>query len=142
MHEDHGIARFTGFETKTVGGVTRDYLELEYKDGDRVFVPSDQLHKISRYVGADAGDPPLSKLGGKQWEQMKLRARRAAQALAGELINLYAERKRRAGHAFPHGRRVAARLRGPLPLPRDARPARGDRGGAAPTWRRRARWTA
>jgi transcription-repair coupling factor (superfamily II helicase) len=101
VHEDHGIARFTGFETKTVGGVTRDYLELEYKDGDRVFVPSDQLHKISRYVGAGAGDPPLSKLGGKAWEQLKLRARRAAQALAGELINLYAERKRRAGHAFP-----------------------------------------
>ena len=101
VHEDHGIALFTGFETKTVGGVTRDYLELEYRDGDRVFVPSDQLHKISRYVGADAGDPPLSKLGGKQWEQMKLKARRAAQALAGELINLYAERKRRAGHGFP-----------------------------------------
>jgi transcription-repair coupling factor (superfamily II helicase) len=100
VHEDHGIALFTGFETKSVGGVTRDYLELEYRDGDRVFVPSDQLHKISRYVGADAGDPPLSKLGGKQWEQMKLRARRAAQALAGELINLYAERRRRAGHAF------------------------------------------
>jgi transcription-repair coupling factor (superfamily II helicase) len=102
VHEDHGIARFTGFETKTVGGVTRDYLELEFRDGDRVFVPSDQLHKISRYVGADAGDPPLSKLGGKQWEQMKMRARRAAESLAGELITLYAERKRRAGYAFPH----------------------------------------
>ncbi|MGH2838477.1 MAG: CarD family transcriptional regulator, partial [Thermoleophilaceae bacterium] len=101
VHEDHGIALFTGFETKTVGDVTRDYLQLEYKDGDRVFVPSDQLHKISRYVGAGAGEPPLSKLGGKTWEQMKLRARRAAQALAGELINLYAERKRRAGHPFP-----------------------------------------
>jgi transcription-repair coupling factor (superfamily II helicase) len=101
VHEDHGIARFTGFETKTVGGVTRDYLELEYSGGDRVFVPSDQLYKISRYVGADAGDPPLSKLGGKQWERQKLRARRAAEALAGELINLYAERKRRAGHPFP-----------------------------------------
>jgi transcription-repair coupling factor (superfamily II helicase) len=101
VHEDHGVARFTGFETKTVGGVTRDYLELEFRDGDRVFVPSDQLHKLSRYVGAEAGDPPLSKLGGKQWEQMKQRARRAAQALAGELINLYAERRRRAGYAFP-----------------------------------------
>ncbi|MDQ3933835.1 MAG: transcription-repair coupling factor [Actinomycetota bacterium] len=101
VHEDHGIARFSGFETKTVGGVTRDYLELEYRGGDRVFVPSDQLYKISRYVGAEASDPPLSKLGGKQWEQMKMRARRAAQALAGELINLYAERRRRAGHAFP-----------------------------------------
>ncbi|MFL5839748.1 MAG: DEAD/DEAH box helicase, partial [Thermoleophilaceae bacterium] len=101
VHEDHGIARFLGFETKTVGGVTRDYLELEYRDGDRVFVPSDQLHKISRYVGADARDPQLSALGGKQWERQKLRARKAAQALAGELINLYAERKRRAGYAFP-----------------------------------------
>src|ERR671925_1064441 len=101
VHEDHGIARFAGFETKTVAGVTRDYLELEFRDGDRVFVPSDQLHKISRYVGADASDPPLSKLGGRQWEQMKLKARRAAQALAGELINLYAERRRRAGHGFP-----------------------------------------
>jgi transcription-repair coupling factor (superfamily II helicase) len=101
VHEDHGVALFAGFENKTVGGVTRDYLELEFKDGDRVFVPSDQLHKISRYVGADAGEPALSKLGGKQWEQMKLRARRAAQAMAGELINLYAERKRRAGHGFP-----------------------------------------
>jgi transcription-repair coupling factor (superfamily II helicase) len=101
VHEDHGIARFTGFDTKTVGGVTRDYLELEFRDGDRVFVPWDQLHMVSRYVGAEAGDPPLSKLGGKAWERMKLRARRAAQALAGELINLYAERKRRAGHPFP-----------------------------------------
>jgi len=101
VHEDHGVARFTGFETRTVGGITRDYLELEFAGGDRVFVPSDQLHKISRYVGAEAGDPPLSKLGGKAWERMKSRARRAAQALAGELINLYAERKRRSGHPFP-----------------------------------------
>jgi transcription-repair coupling factor (superfamily II helicase) len=101
VHEDHGIARFAGFETRSVGGITRDYLELEFRDGDRVFVPSDQLHKVSRYVGADATDPPLSKLGGRQWERMKSRARRAAQALAGELINLYAERRRRAGHAFP-----------------------------------------
>src|SRR5829696_3627769 len=52
VHEDHGIARFTGFDTRTVGGVTRDYLELEYLGGDNVLVPSDQLHKISRYVGA------------------------------------------------------------------------------------------
>jgi transcription-repair coupling factor (superfamily II helicase) len=101
VHEDHGVGRFSKFETKTVGGITRDYLELEFRDGDRVFVPSDQIHKISRYMGADSGEPQLSKLGGKQWEQQKLRARRAAEALAGELINLYAERKRRAGYAFP-----------------------------------------
>ncbi len=101
VHEDHGIARFAGFETKTVANVTRDYLYLEYQGDDRVFVPSEQLAKISRYVGAGGEHPPLSKLGGTRWEQMKARARRAAQELAGELLNLYAERKLRVGHAFP-----------------------------------------
>ncbi len=101
VHEAHGIARFAGFETKTVAGVTRDYLYLEYQGDDRVFVPSDQLAKISRYVGAGGAHPPLSKLGGRSWELMKTRARRAAQELAGELLNLYAERRRRTGLAYP-----------------------------------------
>jgi transcription-repair coupling factor (superfamily II helicase) len=101
VHEDHGLARFAGFETKTVGGVTRDYLELEYAGTDKVFLPVDQLAKITRYVGAGGAHPALSKLGGKSWEAMKARARRAAQELAGELLNLYAERRRRAGHSFP-----------------------------------------
>ncbi len=99
VHEDHGVARFAGFETREVGGVTRDYLYLEYKGEDRVFVPTDQLAKLSRYVGA-GGEPTLSALGGKRWQNMKARARRAAGALAGELINLYAERRTRKGHAF------------------------------------------
>jgi transcription-repair coupling factor (superfamily II helicase) len=101
VHEDHGIARFAGFDTRTVAGVTRDYLLLEYAGADRVFVPTEQLAKISRYVGAGGEHPPLSKLGGTRWDTIKARARRAAQELAGELLNLYAERKRRSGHAFP-----------------------------------------
>jgi transcription-repair coupling factor (superfamily II helicase) len=101
VHEDHGIARFAGFDTKTVAGVTRDYLTLEYAGTDRVFMPVEQLAKISRYVGAGAAHPPLSKLGGARWDQTKARARRAAQELAGELLNLYAERKRRSGFSFP-----------------------------------------
>jgi transcription-repair coupling factor (superfamily II helicase) len=100
VHEDHGVARFAGFETRTVAGVTRDYLYLEYQGDDRVYVPTDQLAKISRYVGAGGDQPPLSKLGGTRWETMKARARRAAQELAGELLALYAERRRRSGHAF------------------------------------------
>jgi transcription-repair coupling factor (superfamily II helicase) len=100
VHADHGIGRFTGFDTKTVANVTRDYLELEYRDGDRVFVPTDQLEKLSRYVGANGHAPALSKLGSKTWDNMKARARRAAEELAGELINIYAERKRRAGYGF------------------------------------------
>jgi transcription-repair coupling factor (superfamily II helicase) len=105
VHEDHGVARFAGFQTRTVAEVTRDYLYLEYQGDDKVFVPTDQLAKISRYVGYGShppgeGGPPLSKLGGTRWEAMKARARRAAQELAGELLSLYAERRRRAGHAF------------------------------------------
>ena len=100
VHEDHGVARFAGFDTKTVGGITRDYLNLEFQGDDKVFMPVDQLAKISRYVGADGNAPALSKLGGTRWDKIKARARRAAQELAGELLNLYAERKRRRGHAF------------------------------------------
>ena len=101
VHEDHGVARFAGFDTKTVAGTTRDYLNLEFQGDDKVFMPVDQLAKISRYLGADGGAPTLSKLGGTRWDKVKARARRAAQELAGELLNLYAERKRRKGHPFP-----------------------------------------
>jgi len=100
VHEDHGVARFAGFETREIGGVTRDYLYLEYKGEDRVYVPTEQLAKLSRYVGA-GGAPTLSALGGKRWQNMKARARKAAGALAGELLNLYAERRARKGHTFP-----------------------------------------
>ncbi|MEX2448919.1 MAG: CarD family transcriptional regulator, partial [Solirubrobacterales bacterium] len=100
VHEDHGVARFAGFETREVGGVSRDYLYLEYEGEDRVYVPTDQLAKLSRYAGAGA-EPTLSALGGKRWQNMKARARRAAGALAGELLNLYAERRTRKGHSFP-----------------------------------------
>jgi transcription-repair coupling factor (superfamily II helicase) len=99
VHEDHGVARFAGFETREVGGITRDYLFLEYKGEDRVYVPTDQFAKLSRYSGG-AGTPTLSALGGKKWLNMKARARRAAAEIAGELLNLYAERRTRRGHAF------------------------------------------
>ncbi len=110
VHEDHGIARFAGFDTKTVAGVTRDYLDLEYAGTDRVFLPVDQLAKITRYVGAGGSHPPLSKLGGKAWEAMKARARRAAQELAGELLPLSGDRRPARGHRereVRHGARAA-----------------------------------
>jgi len=100
VHEDHGVARFAGFDTRTVAGITRDYLLLEFQGDDRVYAPTDQFAKISRYVGAGAGEPTLSKLGGTRWETLKARARHAAQELAGELLTLYVERRRREGHAF------------------------------------------
>ncbi len=100
VHADHGIAQFSGFETREVGGVTRDYLQLGYRGDDRVFTPVEQLAKITRYVGAGGEAPQLSALGSKRWDAIKARAKRAAGQLAGELLNLYAERQARRGHAF------------------------------------------
>ena len=118
VHEDHGVARFAGFETREVGGITRDYLYLEYKGEDRVYVPTDQFAKLSRYSGS-AGSPTLSALGGKKWLNMKARARRAAAEIAGELVNLYAERRTRRGHAFSADSEWQIEPRGGLSLPRD-----------------------
>ncbi len=100
VHEDQGIAHFAGFDTREVGGVVRDYLTLEFRDEARILLPADQLGRLTRYLGADASPPQLSELGGKRWAAAKSRARRAAQELAGDLLNLYAERRARRGHAF------------------------------------------
>jgi len=101
VHEDHGIGRLIGFETRTVANVTRDYLALAFSGSDRVFVPHDQLEKVTRYVGADGSEPTLSKLGGKAWDKIKARARAAVREMAGELISLYEARQRVEGFAFP-----------------------------------------
>ena len=94
VHEDHGVGRLVGFETKEVAGVTRDYLFLAFRGDDRVYVPHEQIGKVSRYIGADAKSPALSKLGGKAWELLKTRARESVRELAGELIALYAQRQK------------------------------------------------
>ncbi len=101
VHEDHGIGRLTGFETRTVAGLTRDYLALAFADGDRLYVPHDQLDRVTRYVGSDGSAPALSKLGGKAWDRMKSRARAAVREMAGELISLYEARAAAVGFAFP-----------------------------------------
>jgi transcription-repair coupling factor (superfamily II helicase) len=101
VHEDHGIGRLTGFDTRTVAGLTRDYLALAFADGDRLYVPHDQLDRVTRYVGADGSPPPLSKLGGRAWDRMKSRARAAVREMAGELIALYEARASATGFPFP-----------------------------------------
>ncbi len=100
VHEDHGVGKLLGFETKSVAGVTRDYLLLAFKGQDRLYVPHEQIGKVSRYVGADARPPALSKLGGKAWQNIKARAREGARELAGELLLLYAQRQRAEGLPF------------------------------------------
>jgi len=100
VHEDHGVGRLLGFETQEVGGITRDYLHLEFRGDDRLYVPHEHVGKVSRYVGADAKAPTLSKLGGKAWQLLKSRARESVQELASELISLYAQRQTREGVAY------------------------------------------
>jgi transcription-repair coupling factor (superfamily II helicase) len=100
VHEDHGIAQLLGFETKEVASVTRDYLLLAYRGDDRVYVPHEQIGKVSRYIGADSKAPVLSKLGGKAWDNLKTRARAHLREMAGELLQLYAQRQTQPGVAY------------------------------------------
>src|SRR5438132_3366270 len=97
VHEDSGIARFEGFETKQVIGVEREYLILTFADGTR-WLPTDRIDKITRYVGGQA--PALSVMGGRDWLKTKGRAKRAAAEIAKELLRLYAAREATPGHAF------------------------------------------
>jgi transcription-repair coupling factor (superfamily II helicase) len=100
VHEDHGVGRLLGFETKTVAGVTRDYLLLQFRGDDRLYVPHEQLGKVSHYIGVDAKAPALSKLGGKAWQLLKSRVRTGVRELAGELLALYAKRQQAAGFSL------------------------------------------
>jgi transcription-repair coupling factor (superfamily II helicase) len=115
VHEDHGVGRLVGFETKEVAGVTRDYLYLAFRGEDRLYVPHEQLPKVSRYIGADAGSPALSKLGGKAWQNLKSRARASVRELAGELLALYARRQQAPGVAFDLSQDWLERLEASFP---------------------------
>ena len=104
VHEQHGVGRFVEMTQRTVQGATREYLVLEYaaskrgQPGDRLFVPTDQLDQVTRYVGGEA--PTLNKLGGSDWAKTKSRAKRHVKQIAGELIRLYSARMATRGHAF------------------------------------------
>jgi len=104
VHEQHGVGRYVEMIQRTVGQATREYLVIEYapsKRGqppDRLYVPTDQLDQVTRYVGGEA--PTLSKLGGSDWQRTKARARRAVREIADELIRLYAARQATPGYAF------------------------------------------
>jgi len=115
VHEDHGIAQLLGFETREVACVTRDYLLLGFRGEDRVYVPHEQIGKISRYIGSDSRSPALSKLGGKAWDNLKTRARAHLRELAGELLQLYAERQTRPGIAYDVEQEWVERLEADFP---------------------------
>jgi len=104
VHEQHGVARYVEMVQRTVQGATREYLILEYapskrgQPGDRVFVPTDQLELVTKYVGGEA--PSLDKLGGGDWAKRKGRAKKAVKEIAAGLIQLYSARMAAPGYAF------------------------------------------
>ncbi|MBL1066202.1 transcription-repair coupling factor [Streptomyces sp. 7-21] len=104
VHEHHGVGRYIEMVQRTVQGATREYLVVEYapakrgQPGDRLFVPTDQLDLITRYVGGEA--PSLHRLGGADWTKTKARARKAVKEIAADLIKLYSARMAAPGHAF------------------------------------------
>lgn len=99
VHTVHGIGRYDGIKTLTVGGITRDYITIIYAGNDVIYVPADQLDRVSRYAGAGES-VRLSKIGGQDWQKTKTRVKRAAKDMAKELIELYAKRRRLPGYAF------------------------------------------
>ena len=104
VHEQHGIGRYIELVSRTVAGVTREYLVLEYasakrgQPGDRIFVPTDSLEQVSKYVGGET--PTVHRIGSGEWQKAKGRARKAVRQIAGELIRLYAARTSSPGFAF------------------------------------------
>jgi transcription-repair coupling factor (superfamily II helicase) len=98
VHRQHGVARFDGVTTRTMGGTTRDYLILQYRGSDRLYLPVDQIEAITPYSGGES--PTLSKMGGADWQRTRARARAAAGAVAAELVELYRRRLAVEGRAF------------------------------------------
>ena len=104
VHAQHGVGKFVEMVQRTVATATREYLVLEYapskrgQPGDRLYVPTDQLDQVTRYVGGE--QPTLSKMGGSDWQQTKSRAKRYVKQIAAELIRLYSARMATTGHAF------------------------------------------
>ncbi|MGZ3632437.1 MAG: transcription-repair coupling factor, partial [Candidatus Limnocylindrales bacterium] len=101
VHIDHGVARYAGLVRRPAGGPgdeERDFLELHYAGRDRMWVPVEQIDRVSRYAGDE--QPPLSRLGGGEWLRTKARVRRAVTDIARELLELYSARARARGHAF------------------------------------------
>ena len=98
VHHHHGVARYAGMVKRSIGGGERDYLLLEYRGGDRLYVPSDQIDAVRHYTGGDT--PSLNRLGGSDWSRTKARVRSAVREVAEELVALYRSRVSTPGHSF------------------------------------------
>jgi len=98
VHRQHGVARYAGMVTRQMAGASRDYLLLEYRGGDKLYLPSDQIDALTPYSGGET--PSLNRLGGTDWQRTRAKARAAVAEVAAELVELYRRRLQVPGHAF------------------------------------------
>ncbi|MCO6440185.1 MAG: transcription-repair coupling factor [Nitrococcus mobilis] len=100
VHKDHGVGRYRGLQIIEVGGITTEFLTIEYAGGDKLYAPVSALHLVTRYTGMDPEHAPLHRLGGEQWERARRRAAERARDVAAELLEIYARRAAAHGHAY------------------------------------------
>ncbi|MDK9853239.1 transcription-repair coupling factor [Staphylococcus equorum] len=100
VHVHHGVGRYLGVETLEVGGVHKDYIKLQYKGTDQLFVPVDQMDQVQKYVASEDKTPRLNKLGGTEWKKTKAKVQQSVEDMADELIDLYKEREMSVGYKY------------------------------------------
>lgn len=100
VHENHGIGQYIGIEKLKIDNMTKDYLHIKYSGNDKLYIPTDQMDMIQKYIGSEDKGPKLNKLGGAEWGKVKARAKKAIQILAVDLLKLYAERQQSVGFSF------------------------------------------
>ena len=100
VHVHHGVGRYLGVETLDVGGVHKDYIKLQYKGTDQLFVPVDQMDQVQKYVASEDKTPKLNKLGGTEWKKTKAKVQQNVEDIADELIALYKEREKSVGYQY------------------------------------------
>lgn len=100
VHENHGIGKYEGIEQLNIQGVKKDYLTINYRGNDKLYVPIDQMNLIQKYVGADSAKPKVNKLSSSEWTRTKQRAKKAVEDMAKDLLELYAIRESQQGYAF------------------------------------------
>ena len=100
VHVHHGVGRYLGVETLEVGDTHRDYIKLQYKGTDQLFVPVDQMDQVQKYVASEDKSPRLNKLGGTEWKKTKAKVQQSVEDIADELIDLYKEREMSVGYKY------------------------------------------
>ena len=100
VHESHGIGKYEGMSQLAVGDIKKDYLKIIYASSDSLYVPTDQLDKVQKYIGSDGERVKLSKLGSSEWNKVKKKTQKAVEDMAKELVELYAKREERKGYPF------------------------------------------